>query len=107
MAWQHRCRLQLVTDRRQARLAQSAYKLVRRVCAQTHFSSSGFKLDRSFYRKAMLACGGQVWHEVSFEYPTASHDDITPFVVRVAKAVQECENQGCEASESPSARNET
>jgi hypothetical protein len=33
---------------------------------------SGTKADHSFYRKAVLACDGQVWHEVSFEYPTES-----------------------------------
>jgi hypothetical protein len=64
---------------------------------------SGLKADQSFYRKAVLACAGQVWHEVSFEYPTESQDDITKFVIRAAKAVQDSEDQGCEASESSAA----
>ena len=33
---------------------------------------AGFKADHSFYRKAVLACAGRVWHEVAFEYPTQS-----------------------------------
>ena len=61
---------------------------------------AGFKADHSFYRKAVLACAGRVWHEVAFEYPTQSQEEITKFVSRVAKAVQNSEDQGCEASES-------
>ena len=60
---------------------------------------AGFKADHSFYRKAVLACAGRVWHEVVFEYPTQSQEEITKFVSRVAKAVQNSEDQGCEASE--------
>ena len=61
---------------------------------------AGFKADHSFYRKAVLACAGRVWHEVAFEYPTQSLEEITKFVSRAAKAVQNSEDQGCEASES-------
>jgi hypothetical protein len=61
---------------------------------------SGFKADQSFYRKSVLACDGQVWHEVSFEYPTEAQDEITEFVNRAAKAVQDSEDQGCETSAS-------
>jgi hypothetical protein len=32
---------------------------------------SGFKGGRIFYRKAVLACGGTVWHHIEFEYPAA------------------------------------
>jgi hypothetical protein len=49
---------------------------------------SGLKADHSFYRKAVLACDGRVWHEVSFEYPTQSQDDITEFVSRAAKELE-------------------
>ena len=41
---------------------------------------AGFKADHSFYRKAVLACAGRVWHEVAFEYPTQSLEEITKFV---------------------------
>ncbi len=61
---------------------------------------AGFKADHSFYRKAVLACAGRVWHEVAFEYPTQSLEEITKFVSRAAKAVRNSEDQGCEASES-------
>jgi len=59
---------------------------------------SGIKEDTSFYRKAMLACSGRVWHEVSFEYPTEIQDEMAEFVVRAAKAVQDSENQDCNSS---------
>src|SRR5262245_53842320 len=61
---------------------------------------AGFKADHSFYRKAVLACAGRVWHQVAFEYPTQSQEEMTEFVSRVAKAVQNSEDQGCEASKS-------
>lgn len=32
---------------------------------------SGFKGDRIFYRKAILACGNAEWHQLDFEYPVA------------------------------------
>ena len=32
---------------------------------------SGFKGSKIFYRKAVLACGGTVWHAIAFEYPAA------------------------------------
>jgi hypothetical protein len=61
---------------------------------------AGFKADHSSYRKAVLAYDGRVWHEVAFEYPKQSQGEITEFVSRTAKAVQNSEDQGCEASES-------
>ena len=63
---------------------------------------AGSKADHSFFRKAVLACDGRVWHEVAFEYPTQSHRELIEFVSRAAKAVQNSEDQGCEASESSS-----
>ena len=62
---------------------------------------SGFKSDRGFYRKAVLACGGRIWHEVAFEYPTQIRGSISKFMSRAAKAVQNSEDQGCEDSASP------
>jgi hypothetical protein len=67
---------------------------------------SGLKADRSFYRKAVLACDGRVWHEVTFEYPTQSQDRISEFVRRAAEAVRNSEDQGCEALE-PTAAGES
>jgi hypothetical protein len=61
---------------------------------------AGLKADHSFFRKAVLACDNRVWHEVAFEYPTQSQKEIIEFVSRAAKAVQNSEDQGCEASKS-------
>jgi hypothetical protein len=38
---------------------------------------SGFKGDRIFYRKAVIACGGTVWHHIEFEYPRLASDKWT------------------------------
>jgi hypothetical protein len=54
---------------------------------------SGLKVDRSFYRKAVLACAGRV--------STQTQGRISEFVSRAAKAVENSEDQGCEDSASP------
>ena len=43
---------------------------------KTRLRSQGLKADRSFYRKAVLACAGRVWHEVAFEYPTQTQGEV-------------------------------
>jgi serine/threonine-protein kinase len=58
---------------------------------------SGFKGDRVFYRKSVLACGGTSWHEIVFEYPTEA-DGMKVFVDRAAKAVETNLDKGCPAS---------
>jgi hypothetical protein len=45
---------------------------------------SGFKAGRIFYRKAVLACGGKVWHHIEFEYPAALKRRMDPFVNRAS-----------------------
>jgi hypothetical protein len=56
---------------------------------------SGFKADRIFYRKIVLACSGRSWHEIAFEYPTEIKSSMREFVNRAAEAVQNSEDQGC------------
>jgi len=57
---------------------------------------SGIKGDRIFYRKAIIACGGKVWHHIAFEYPSALKQEVEPFVMRAAAIVNQAENDGCE-----------
>src|SRR5262245_16165206 len=57
---------------------------------------SGMKGDRIFYRKAVIACGGKVWHHIAFEYPIAFKRRMDPFVMRAATIVDQAENDGCE-----------
>jgi hypothetical protein len=58
--------------------------------------ASGTKDDRIFYRKAIIACGGKVWHHIAFEYPMAFKRQMDPFVMRAAAIVDQAENDGCE-----------
>ena len=58
---------------------------------------SGFKGDRIFYRKSVLACGGTSWHEIAFEYP-AEAQGMNVFVDRAAKGVELNQDKGCAAS---------
>ena len=54
------------------------------------------KGDRIFYRKAVIAYGGKVWHHVAFEYPITLKQQMDPFVIRAAAIVAQAENDGCQ-----------
>lgn len=56
---------------------------------------SGFKGNRIFYRKAMLACGNRRWHQLAFEYPAAEKLAFDRFVTRASYALKEYERVGC------------
>lgn len=58
---------------------------------------SGFKGDRIFYRKSVLACGGTSWHEVAFEYP-AEAQGMNAFVDQAAHGVEMNRDKGCAAA---------
>jgi len=57
---------------------------------------SGTKSDRMFYRKAVIACAGKVWHHIAFEYPVDRQRTMEPFVTRAAAVVDLAENRGAE-----------
>jgi hypothetical protein len=57
---------------------------------------SGFKGDRIFYRKAVLACGGRVWRHVAFEYPAEAKRSMDRFVRRAADMVDATGNEACD-----------
>ena len=56
---------------------------------------SGIKGDRIFYRKAVIACGGTVWHHIAFEYPASHKRQIDPFVLRASQSIDHAENDSC------------
>lgn len=49
---------------------------------------SGRKGDRIFYRKALLGCGGTVWHSISLDYPAVDKKAFDPLVARVAASLR-------------------
>ena len=56
---------------------------------RTWISASGFKGDRLFYRQAALACGGEHWHHIAFEFPANAKRSMQDFIKRaVEKAKQ-------------------
>jgi hypothetical protein len=59
---------------------------------------SGFKGNRIFYTKAMLACGGRAWHYVEFEYPATQKRDFDNFVTRSSKALGAYAQIGCKGA---------
>ena len=66
---------------------------------------SGTKSDKIFYRKAVIACGGKVWHHIAFEYPIERQRAMDPFVTRAAAIVDLAENDGCDEASSSVDRN--
>jgi hypothetical protein len=56
---------------------------------------SGFFGNRIFYRKAMLACGGTVWHYMEFEYPAAQKRAFDQMVTRSSAALGAYARSGC------------
>lgn len=57
---------------------------------------SGYTADnRIFYRKTMLACGGQQWHNLEFEYPASDKPAMDEFVTRASYALEVYRSVGC------------
>jgi serine/threonine-protein kinase len=56
---------------------------------------SGFRGDRIFYRKAMLACANRSWHHITFDYPAAEKRAYDRFVTLASHALAAHRNEGC------------
>ena len=56
---------------------------------RSSIAAAGFKGSRVFYRKAILACAGKVWHHVAFEYPPEIKDRMERFVDVASRALIE------------------
>jgi hypothetical protein len=59
---------------------------------------SGYKRDRIFYRKAMLACGNKSWHHIAFEYPAENKRAFDRLVTLTSRALKLHEGDGCPSS---------
>jgi hypothetical protein len=63
---------------------------------RTWIAVGGFKQDRIFYRVAVLACGGDRWHHIAFEYPASAKAAMHDFVERAATTVRNSDNSWCD-----------
>ena len=63
---------------------------------RTWIAVGGFKQNRIFYRAAMLACGGDRWHHIAFEYPASAKTEMRAFVERAATTVRNSDNSSCD-----------
>jgi hypothetical protein len=63
---------------------------------RTWIAAAGFKEGRIFYRAAVLACGGDRWHHIAFEYPASAKAEMRDFVDRAAAAVRRSDNSWCD-----------
>jgi hypothetical protein len=59
-------------------------------------SASGFKGDRLFYRQAALACSGERWHHIAFEFPASAKRSMQDFIKRAVKKLNSGQNEGCD-----------
>ena len=57
--------------------------------------SSGYRGDRIFYRRAMLACRGTKWRHIEFEYPASEKRSFDNFVTRTSFALRAYQDVGC------------
>ena len=57
--------------------------------------SSGYRGDRIFYRRAMLACNGTKWRHIEFEYPVSEKRHFDNFVTRTSFALRAYQDVGC------------
>ena len=67
---------------------------------RTWIAVSGFKQGRIFYRAAVLACGGDRWHHIAFEYPGSAKAEMRDFVERAATTVRNSDNSWCDVPSS-------
>jgi len=63
---------------------------------RTWIAVTGFKQSRIFFREAVLACAGDRWHHIAFEYPASAKVEMRDFVERAATAVRGSENKSCD-----------
>jgi hypothetical protein len=63
---------------------------------RTWIAVSGFKEGRIFYRAAVLACGGDRWHHIAFEYPASIKAEMRGFVERAAATARNSDNSWCD-----------
>jgi hypothetical protein len=63
---------------------------------RTWISASGFKGDRLFYRQAALACGGDRWHHIAFEFPANAKRSMQDFIKRAVEKLNGGQNEGCD-----------
>jgi hypothetical protein len=54
--------------------------------------------------KAVIACGGKMWHHIAFEYRPARKRQMDPFVIRASQSIDHAEYDSCEEPHSPTSR---
>ena len=57
--------------------------------------SSGYRGNRIFYGRAMLACNGTKWRHIEFEYPASEKRHFDNFVTRTSFALRAYQDVGC------------
>lgn len=57
--------------------------------------TSGYRGNRIFYRRAMLACNNTKWRHIEFEYPAWEKRRFDSFVTRTSFALRAYKDVGC------------
>jgi hypothetical protein len=59
------------------------------------FVTSGYRGNRIFYRRGMLACNNTKWRHIEFEYPVSEKRHFDNFVTRTSFALRAYKEAGC------------
>jgi hypothetical protein len=59
------------------------------------FVTSGYRGNRIFYRRAMVACNNTKWRHIEFEYPASEKRLFDNFVTRTSFALRAYKEVGC------------
>jgi len=57
--------------------------------------TSGYRGNRIFYRRAMLACNNTKWRQIEFEYPAWEKRRFDGFVTRTSFSLRAYKEAGC------------
>jgi hypothetical protein len=57
--------------------------------------TSGYRGNRIFYRRAMLACNNTKWRQIEFEYPASEKRLFDSFVTRTSLSLRAYKEAGC------------
>jgi hypothetical protein len=59
---------------------------------------SGFRGERMFYRKAVLACGGREWRHIAVEHPAIAKRDFDALITEMARALDRAIDENCDTT---------
>ena len=82
-------------NRKAANLAAATEQVTYEARGGDWVVASGYRGNRIFYRRAMLACNNTKWRQIEFEYPASEKRRFDSFVTRTSFALRTYKEVGC------------